>query len=251
MAIFGIGRKKENKAPAPVEEEVKPVEVAPTPQTMHSEPSSSIAGLPHTNLLKDVSPDSNFMKATSFASLATDATSNRVYNPYEGLSSTVGAKPHSFVLPSGPEFVFEEEAAVRRRGWSENMQFYVGMGYLLGGAGGITGGIFKTLTTKSEVTHEVAKLKMNRLLNNSGALAKPLSNGGGLAGLFFSLTESYLLNHVEEYGVPDYICTTAAGIVAGSFLRLPRGPRQMVVAGALGGVAGVAISGLRTVFPSL
>jgi mitochondrial import inner membrane translocase subunit TIM23 len=49
-----------------------------------------------------------------------------------------GPKKHAFRLPSQPEFVFEEEAAVKRRGWGENLQFYTGIGYLSGaGMGGV------------------------------------------------------------------------------------------------------------------
>lgn len=60
--------------------------------------------------------------------------SGRLYDPYEGLSSSVGVKKSqaAFRLPERPEFVFEEEAAVRRRGWTENLQFYTGLGYITG-----------------------------------------------------------------------------------------------------------------------
>lgn len=57
----------------------------------------------------------------------------RLYDPYEGISSAMGGRKHTFQLPEGPEFVFQEEAAARRRGWGENLQFYTGVGYL-GGA---------------------------------------------------------------------------------------------------------------------
>lgn len=49
-----------------------------------------------------------------------------------GLSSSVVGKKHAFRLPERPEFVFEEEVAVRKRGWTENLQFYTGVGYLAG-----------------------------------------------------------------------------------------------------------------------
>lgn len=60
--------------------------------------------------------------------------SGRLYDPYEGLSTSVGVKKSqaAFRLPERPEFVFEEEAAVRRRGWTENLQFYTGLGYITG-----------------------------------------------------------------------------------------------------------------------
>jgi hypothetical protein len=49
-----------------------------------------------------------------------------------GISAATIGRKQAFTLPERPEFVFEEEAAVRRRGWGENLQFYTGMGYLLG-----------------------------------------------------------------------------------------------------------------------
>jgi hypothetical protein len=51
----------------------------------------------------------------------------------EGISSALGGRKAVFQLPEGPEFVFQEEAVTKRRGWSENLQFYTGVGYL-GGA---------------------------------------------------------------------------------------------------------------------
>ena len=57
----------------------------------------------------------------------------RLYDPYEGISqSAMGVRKQMFKLPQQPEFLFEEEAAVRRRGWGENLQFYVGLGYITG-----------------------------------------------------------------------------------------------------------------------
>lgn len=41
-------------------------------------------------------------------------------------------KKQLFKLPEQPEFVFEEEIAARKRGWTENLQFYTGVGYLAG-----------------------------------------------------------------------------------------------------------------------
>jgi hypothetical protein len=59
-------------------------------------------------------------------------SSGRLYDPYEGISQAVGGKKHAFKLPDQPEFVFEEEATVRRRGWTESLQFYTGLGYVTG-----------------------------------------------------------------------------------------------------------------------
>eukprot|EP00878_Enallax_costatus_P025968 GHUV01027833.1.p1 GENE.GHUV01027833.1~~GHUV01027833.1.p1 ORF type:complete len:104 (+),score=17.01 GHUV01027833.1:547-858(+) len=56
----------------------------------------------------------------------------RLYDPYAGISSALGGRHAAFQLPEGPEFVFQEEAAAKRRSWGENLQFYTGLGYLGG-----------------------------------------------------------------------------------------------------------------------
>jgi hypothetical protein len=67
------------------------------------------------------------------ASTSLSPPSDKLYDPYEGISSALGGKKAAFRLPQGPEFVFAEEAAVHRRSWGENLQYYTGLGYL-GGA---------------------------------------------------------------------------------------------------------------------
>lgn len=76
-----------------------------------------------SELLHDIAPHVGGLPSAPHA---------RLYDPYEGISMAVGGRPHAFQLPEGPEFVFQEEAAVKRRGWGENLQFYTGIGYLGG-----------------------------------------------------------------------------------------------------------------------
>lgn len=52
--------------------------------------------------------------------------------PPSCLLQAVGMRKQVFKLPDRPEFLFEEEAAIRRRGWGENLQFYTGLGYITG-----------------------------------------------------------------------------------------------------------------------
>ena len=62
-------------------------------------------------------------------------SAERLYNPYEGISSAVdgrGLPRSAYRLPKQPEFLFSEEAAVHKRSWSENMTYYTGLGYLSG-----------------------------------------------------------------------------------------------------------------------
>ena len=66
-------------------------------------------------------------------------SSQRLYNPYEGLESAldrrVNKQAGSYSLPDQPEFLFDEEATVHRRNWSENITYYTGTGYLGGDPG--------------------------------------------------------------------------------------------------------------------
>ena len=60
----------------------------------------------------------------------------RLYNPYEGLSTAIdsraGLPRNLYRLPEQPEFLFSEEAGVHKRSWSENLTYYTGLGYLAG-----------------------------------------------------------------------------------------------------------------------
>ena len=124
-------------------------EKEPEPTASTSAPSSS---LPHSELLRDPASSlggsygppgissagagmSNFGALGGMGGAAggsAGTSSGRLYDPYEGISQAVGGKKHAFKLPDQPEFVFEEEAAVRRRGWTESLQFYTGLGYVTG-----------------------------------------------------------------------------------------------------------------------
>ena len=97
---------------------------------LDSSPSSSY-GPPSIGSNIGASPLSTMM--SSFPTdTAAGSSSPRMYDPYEGISQSVGVRKQVFKLPQQPEFLFEEEAAVRRRGWGENLQFYVGLGYITG-----------------------------------------------------------------------------------------------------------------------
>ena len=58
----------------------------------------------------------------------------RLYNPYEGLSTAVDGRSlkGGYRLPQQPEFLFDEQATVHKRTWSENLTYYTGSGYLSG-----------------------------------------------------------------------------------------------------------------------
>ena len=68
---------------------------------------------------------------------STPGSSQRLYNPYEGLESALDRRLNkgTYTLPDQPEFLFDEEATVHRRNWSENITYYTGSGYLGGNLG--------------------------------------------------------------------------------------------------------------------
>lgn len=96
---------------------------APTESVAEATPSTSGSG----EVLREFAPLS-----TSPVPSMPGMASEQLYDPYEGLSAALGGKKAAFRLPQGPEFVFQEEAAVHRRSWGENLQFYTGLGYVGG-----------------------------------------------------------------------------------------------------------------------
>ena len=95
-----------------------------------------------------------------------------MYNPYAGLQH-VPRGNRSFRVSSEPEFVFQEEAAVRRRGFGENLGFYTGTGYLggavAGGALGLAQATFLTQPGQPAAPKlQSRRLMLNRVLNSSG-----------------------------------------------------------------------------------
>ncbi|GBF94438.1 mitochondrial import inner membrane translocase subunit-like [Raphidocelis subcapitata] len=175
----------------------------------------------------------------------------RLYDPYEGISTAVGGRKAAFQLPDGPEFVFQEEAAARRRGWGENLQFYTGLGYLGGGATGFALGGYKFLAQgPTEPALSSAKLRANRLINMSGSLGRRFACASAILGLYFASFESYVY-HAADGRVPDGACTAAAGFLTAALFRSPRGPKSASVAGLVGAAATAGLHAARQKWPSL
>ncbi|KAF8056228.1 ttc30a [Scenedesmus sp. PABB004] len=142
----------------------------------------------------------------------------RLYDPYEQLGGAIAGRRAAFQLPEGPEFVFQEEAAAKRRSWSENLQFYTGLGYLGGGATGFAVGGYRYMHLPADPAFGSVKLKANRLINTSGSLGRRMACSSAILGLYFSVAESYLTAQVDGL-LPDEACTVAAGFVAAGLFR--------------------------------
>eukprot|EP00873_Tetraselmis_striata_P006532 jgi/Tetstr1/426796/TSEL_017011.t1 len=171
-----------------------------------------------------------------------------LYNPYKGLQTALdargagdGGKP-GFRVAQRPEFVFVEDGAVRRRGWSENLTYYTGAGYLAGAAVG--GGLGAAAALREPAAGVSRRLALNRFLNASGKTGRTYGNTLGVVGLYFAVSESTLFSYGEEYGAPDAISTLGAGFATGALFRATRGPRPAAVAGAVGMAgAGLLLAG--------
>uniref|UniRef100_A0A383W644 Mitochondrial import inner membrane translocase subunit TIM22 n=1 Tax=Tetradesmus obliquus TaxID=3088 RepID=A0A383W644_TETOB len=207
------------------------------------------------------------------ASLGGFEPPNRLYDPYADISTAMGGRRAAFQLPEGPEFVFQEEAAARRRGWTENLQFYTGIGYLGGGATGFAIGGYRYLNLPADQAFSTAKLKANRLINTSGSLGKRMACSSAILGLYFSTSESYIgyladgrvpdeactvaaggesyIGYLTDGRVPDEACTVAAGFFAAGLFRSVRGPKAAAIAGTVGAVAAGGLAAARQYFPSL
>uniref|UniRef100_A0A5B7BGY6 Mitochondrial import inner membrane translocase subunit TIM23-2-like n=1 Tax=Davidia involucrata TaxID=16924 RepID=A0A5B7BGY6_DAVIN len=164
----------------------------------------------------------------------------RQYHPYQDLQIPIH---NLYNLPTSPEYLFHEEAAVQRRSWSENLQYYTGSGYL---AGAIVGGAKGSMEgLKAAEPGDTLKLRINRVLNSGGQTGRRFGNSVGVVGLIFAGLESGI-EHLR--GTDDLLNSVLAGLGTGALYRATAGPRSAAIAGALGGLAaGMAVAGKQAV----
>ncbi|RZC78189.1 hypothetical protein C5167_002409 [Papaver somniferum] len=160
----------------------------------------------------------------------------RKYHPYQDLQIPI---ENLYNLPTSPEFLFPEEAAVQRRSWGENLQYYTGSGYLSGAiVGGLKGSVDGLRAAESGDT---LKLRTNRVLNSGGSTGRKLANSLGTLGLIFAGLESAMIYYRDT---DDMVNTVFAGLGTGALYRAASGVRSAAVAGAIGGLAaGAAVAG--------
>ncbi|KAL8125696.1 hypothetical protein AgCh_013094 [Apium graveolens] len=153
----------------------------------------------------------------------------RHYHPYQSLNTPIHKL---YELPTSPEYLFHEEAAVQRRSWSENLQYYTGSGYL---AGAVLGGLKGSVEgINSADRGESLKLRINRVLNSGGHTGRKFGNNLGVLGLIFSGLESTVLHY---RGMDDLVNSVVAGLGTGLIYQSTKGARSPVLAGAIGGLA--------------
>lgn len=164
----------------------------------------------------------------------------RQYHPYQDLNVPIH---NLYNLPTSPEYLFHEEAAVQRRSWSENLQYYTGSGYLLGA---IVGGSKGTIDgVRAAEAGDTLKLRINRVLNSGGQTGRRFGNSLGVMGLIFAGLESGI---VHWRGTDDLLNSVVAGLGTGALYRAASGPRSAAIAGAIGALAaGTLVAGKQAV----
>lgn len=163
----------------------------------------------------------------------------RLYNPYQDLYGAADLKSLESVyrLPSAPEYLFPDEAAVQRRNWSENLTYYTGCGY---GAGAILGGVRGGIEgLRSQEATDTTKIRVNRLLNASGHRGRTMGNAFGILGLLYAGFESTASHYRDS---DDMLNTVIAGLGTGVVYKAAAGPRTAAIAGALGGAAAAGLA---------
>ncbi|KAF8397148.1 hypothetical protein HHK36_016055 [Tetracentron sinense] len=164
----------------------------------------------------------------------------RLYHPYQDLHVPI---QNLYNLPTSPEYLFHEEAAVQRRSWGENLQYFTGFGYLTGAIFGASKGSLEGL--KAAESGDTLKLRINRVLNSGGQTGRKFGNSLGVVGLIFAGLESGII-HLR--GTDDLLNSVVAGLGTGALYKAASGPRSAAVAGAIGGLAaGVAVAGKQAI----
>jgi len=165
----------------------------------------------------------------------------RLYNPYGDLQGAIDYRPiqNIYQIPTSAEFLFQEEAAVQRRSWGENITYYTGCGYVLGAVSGASVGLVEGL--KCREPGDSMKLRVNRVLNASGHTGRKFGNRLGVMGLMYAGLESGI---VAARGTDDIINNVCAGLGTGALYKAAAGPRSAAIAGVIGGLAvGALVAG--------
>lgn len=88
---------------------------------------------------------------------------------------------------------------------------------------------------------DTTKLRVNRILNNSGAGGRTVGNTAGVIGLLYAGIESGM---VAVRDTDDIINSVVAGLGTGAVYKAASGVRSAAVGGVIGGiVVGLAVSG--------
>mmetsp|Transcript_3848 Transcript_3848/g.7954 ORF Transcript_3848/g.7954 Transcript_3848/m.7954 type:complete len:247 (-) Transcript_3848:248-988(-) len=218
MGWFGFG-KKADKAPPPAAPTTGTLDDVDSHQMVTDAPPPTLQIQQPGELLNgDLSQLSGFGAAPTIR-----------YNPYEGLPSTLdpGLLEKMYNLPEAPEFLFQEESRVHRRGWGENITFCTGITYFGGGlVGGGYGALAGLRSAPAGGAIDTTKLKANRVMNAMTNRGLFLGNNLGCLGLLYAGMDNLIS---WQRGKDDVLNTTLAGASAGLLYKATSGPRAMLV----------------------
>mmetsp|Transcript_7342 Transcript_7342/g.12678 ORF Transcript_7342/g.12678 Transcript_7342/m.12678 type:complete len:240 (-) Transcript_7342:268-987(-) len=212
MGLFGFGKKADKEVPPTASHDNTPSfnDDAPPPNVQLRQPGEMMSG--------DMSQLRGLASAPTIR-----------YNPYEGLPSTLdpGLLEKMYNMPEAPEFLFQEESRVLRRGWGENITFCTGLGYF-GGAlvGGGYGALNGVLSVPAGGAVDSTKLKANRVMNAVSNRGMFLGNNLGCIGLFYAGMDNLIS---WQRGKDDVLNPILAGATAGLMYKSTAGPRAMLV----------------------
>eukprot|EP00245_Coleochaete_scutata_P005592 TRINITY_DN19251_c0_g1_i1.p1 TRINITY_DN19251_c0_g1~~TRINITY_DN19251_c0_g1_i1.p1 ORF type:complete len:199 (-),score=41.35 TRINITY_DN19251_c0_g1_i1:415-990(-) len=182
--------------------------------------------------------------ADSATPSASSGEGGRLYNPYQDLHGALDSRSldHLYRLPDAPEFLFQEEAHVQRRSWSDNLTYYTGCGYLAGAVVGGGYGLAEGLRTRPDEGIDTWKLRVNKILNSSGHRGRTAGNALGILGLLYAGMESAAAHYRSS---DDIFNNILAGFGTGALYKAAAGPRTAVIAGVVGGFAASGLAGAK------
>lgn len=123
-------------------------------------------------------------------------------------------------------------SALPSRGWSDDLCYGTGVTYLtalsVGGAWGLIEGLNRTAPTASP------RLKLNSCLNAITRRGPFLGNSAGVIALVYNGINS-TIGHYR--GKHDAVNSVSAGVLSGMIFKSTKGPKPMLISGALVGSA--------------
>lgn len=143
------------------------------------------------------------------------------------------------------EYLFEEDAKKTRRSWGDRLTYTTGCAVGVGAAIGVGWGTYEAVTTKGLPS---MRLRINAVLNRSGARMGLLTSTGGVLALMYT-TVDWAAREARG-GEDDIFNSVAAGAITGMIYRSTAGSvRHVAIAGAAGAVGFGLLAAVGTQVP--
>lgn len=165
----------------------------------------------------------------------TDPTMSVSLSPSPGLNlSPYAINVDPSMWSHEDEFVFPTDSK-KTRSWGEKMFYRTGVSYLTGMAIGGTWGVYEGLLHPNGRT---MKLRWNSVLNGCTKRGPFLANSLGVLALMYSCIDSFIIK--LRGGQDDIYNSICSAVVTGMVFKSTARPRQILLAGALGGSVAAA-----------